>query len=103
MKIREDLAHDGIGHRYVLRQTYDADPVLDSVKKFREVQETQRGDFRHVARIPAWLPKYLCSVHGIDYTDVTARKELLYRLLMNGELSKFRIDEGRHDMRIENG
>lgn len=100
MKLSESLAHEGIGHRYVLRQTYDVDPVLDSVQKMRQVQGKQTGDFRHVARIPEWLPKYLCSVHGIDYSDVDARKDLLYRLLMNGELAKFRVDEGHHDMRF---
>lgn len=99
-KIAETLLHDGIGHNYVLKQTYDADPVLDSVQKMRAVQGKQTGDFRHVARIPSWLPKLLCAQYGIEYSDVSARKELLYRLLMNGELQKFRIDDGNHDMRV---
>lgn len=99
-KIAEELRHEGIGTTYTLKQTYDAQPVIDDVQNIRRAKGKQSGEMRHVARIPAWLPKYLCSIHGVNYDDVHARKELLYRLLMNGELAKFRIDEGTHDMRF---
>lgn len=87
MKIGERF-HDDDGTKFVVQKTFDPNPTLESARLIRN--EDQRGDWRHVGRIPGWLYWLIMKQEGVAVDDVPAQQEVLRKKLLSGDLDAFR-------------
>lgn len=89
MKISEKVWADG--NRLNILTTHDWTPILDNVKKLRELEGPTFGAGRLVAEIPMELWHQWAKDAGVRPNDHEAMKEVVARQLNNPDYAHFRV------------
>jgi len=92
-KISERFEYDELTGQSTLIQTYDVEPVIESVPIVRDVGVTPMSDSKHVARIPPALATQWAQEAGIDFSTPDSwdkMREVIHRKILSGDFEKLR-------------
>ncbi len=89
MKIAEKIWGDG--NRLNILSTHDWNPILNSVKKLRELEGKTFGEGRLIAEIPLELWHQWAKNAGVRPEDREAMKDVVARNLNDPEYAHFRV------------
>lgn len=87
--------------KFVITTTQDAEPILEANKRsYNDAISNWKGDFHHVASIPATIIEDTCRVKEIPYREMmqgkTDRAQKAWRELLNArEFRYFRTRPGK--------
>jgi hypothetical protein len=96
MKISEQFIADDHPNKFHIKKVFDATPQLEQVKALKSAGAMGQGENRLVARVPLWLINEWCKEAGVLWTDVEARREVMHKKLLSGDVSAFRVWEGSY-------
>ena len=95
MKIREKVHHEDGGKKLVIESVYDNTATINQVDDIRKSGVGQKGDFRHVGRIPMYLIVSWLKEAGVEWGSKEA-KEVIRLKMLSGEFDKFRNWKGTY-------
>jgi hypothetical protein len=95
MKLGEKLIDDE-GSKFVIQETHDFTPTVESVSQIRQFSDGKMGESRHVGRIPGKLFYEWLKEAGVSPTDTPAVQEVLKRKMLSNEFAAFRVWEGTY-------
>lgn len=90
MKINEKLHYDDLTDTLVVQETYDPNPILNSVAQLKSAGYTGFSENRHVARVPTFLIEQWCKEAGVSFSNQEAVKEILHKKILSGDFNNLR-------------
>ena len=94
-KIGEQVTFDG--DQMLIKNTYNADHMLNDVKRSREVTENAfASDYKLVGHVDMALVSVWLKEAGVSWTDTPAVKEIMKKKLMSSEFNALRVWEGAY-------
>lgn len=95
MQIKEEFI-DGEGDTFHVKRTFDPNPSLEGVRNLRDAEVGQKGESRHIGRVPGWLIGMWLKEAGVRWDDVAARDEVIKKKMQSGEFAAFRNWSGTY-------
>lgn len=96
MLLNETVKYDDMTDTLHVIKKHDAQPVLDSVSKLKQIEQPKFSEKRHVGRVPFHILEQWINEAGVSFDDYEATREVIDRKLMSGEFNKLRIWEGNY-------
>lgn len=82
--------------KIIIQQTHDPNPTLNTVAAMRSAGIEGFGHNKLAARIPGWLIEQWLIEAGVSYQDEAAKREIIKKKILSGDIQKLRLWEGTY-------
>jgi len=87
MANKEIWHKDHKNQKIIIEKQWDNTPTLERVNQIKSSGVGDGKDYKFAGSIPIGLLKEVCNKLGVNWNDVEARKEVVKKMMLSGDLT----------------